>query len=164
MDGGEKIGALSARRKPLQDSPTPAGNPVGAALLLRLEALTGDEEFGAKAEKTLECFAGVVEHFGLYAASYGLALRRKTLPPVQVVVVGADAQADALEAAALKGYAVNKSVIRLKTLEVELPPTLADTLPHLPKQEGSFAVVCSGFACGLPLGQGEELEMALAAA
>ena len=32
------LGALSARRKPLQDTPTPAGNPAAAAALLRLEA------------------------------------------------------------------------------------------------------------------------------
>ena len=35
------LGALTARRKPLQDSPTPAGNPTAAAALLRLEALSG---------------------------------------------------------------------------------------------------------------------------
>src|SRR5271170_7495380 len=35
------LGALSARRKPLQDTPTPAGNPAAAAALLRLEALNG---------------------------------------------------------------------------------------------------------------------------
>ncbi len=37
------LGALSARRKPLQDSPTPAGNPTAAAALLRLEALDGNK-------------------------------------------------------------------------------------------------------------------------
>ena len=31
------LGALSARRKPLQDSPTPAGNPTAAAALLVLK-------------------------------------------------------------------------------------------------------------------------------
>ena len=35
------LGALTARRKPLQDSPTPAGNPTAAAALLRLEDLSG---------------------------------------------------------------------------------------------------------------------------
>ena len=30
----QRLGALVTRRKPLQDSPTPAGNPVAAALLL----------------------------------------------------------------------------------------------------------------------------------
>ena len=134
---------------------------MGASLLLRLEAVTGREDFEAKAKATLECFAGVVEHFGLYAASYGLALRRMVLPPEQVVIVGDDLQADALEAAALVRYAVNKSVVRLPSLKVALPPALAETLPHLPGQPGSFAVVCSGFACGLPLHHVEELEIAL---
>ena len=156
-DAGERIGALTARRKPLQDSPTPAGNPVGAALLLRLAELTGREEFREKAKATLECFAGVVEHFGLYAASYGLALRRMVEAPVQVVVVGVDAGADALERAALKGFAVGKSVVRLRTVGGELPPSLMETIPRLPEQGGSFGVVCRGFTCGLPVGTVEEL-------
>ena len=39
--GDSPLGALAARRKPLQDSPTPAGNPTAASALLRLEALSG---------------------------------------------------------------------------------------------------------------------------
>ncbi len=155
-EGEVRLGALNARRKPLQDAPTPAGNPVGAALLLRLAELTGREEFRAKAKATLECFAGMVEHFGLYAASYGLALRRMVLPAVQVVVVGEDKNADALERIALGRYAVNKSVVRLRELG-RLPASLAETIPHLPKREGSFAVVCSGFTCQPPVGSVEEL-------
>ena len=34
----ERMGALVARRKPLQDSPTPAGNPMAAMVLMRLAA------------------------------------------------------------------------------------------------------------------------------
>lgn len=60
---------VAARRKPLQDSPTPSGNAVAADVLVRLGNFT-------VARETLETFAGVAEHFGLYAASYGLALRR----------------------------------------------------------------------------------------
>ncbi len=160
-DATERIGALSARRKPLQDAPTPAGNPVGAALLLRLAELTGRGDFREKAKATLECFAGVVEHFGLYAASYGLALRRMVEPAVQVVVVGGDAGADALERAALRRYAVNKSVVRLREVG-ELPPALAETIPHLVGRARSFAVVCSGFTCQPPVERVGELMEALA--
>ena len=39
-----KLGALSARRKPFQDAPTPAGNPSAAIALLRLHAYTNDAE------------------------------------------------------------------------------------------------------------------------
>jgi uncharacterized protein YyaL (SSP411 family) len=61
----DAIGALSARRKPLQDTPTPAGNPTAAAALVRLEALNGNAKLREIAEATLEAFAGIVEHFGL---------------------------------------------------------------------------------------------------
>jgi uncharacterized protein YyaL (SSP411 family) len=155
-EGEVRLGALSARRKPLQDSPSPGGNAVAAMLLVRLAELTGRDDLRGRAQATLECFAGVVEHFGLHCASYGLALRRMVLPPVQVVVLGADGAADALERAALKGFAVNKSVVRLREAG-RLPPSLAETIPHLPRQEGSFAVVCRGFACGLPVTAVEEL-------
>ncbi|HET6216611.1 MAG TPA: DUF255 domain-containing protein, partial [Acidobacteriaceae bacterium] len=159
--GAEQLGVLTARRKPLQDSPTPAGNPAAAAALLRLEALNGRADFREKAEDTLEAFAGVVSHFGLYAGTYGLALERLLLPPVQVVVIGDDAPADELEAAATVGYAVNKSVIRLQRAQVgpELPPLLAETLPLLPDLKGdkSFAVVCKGTACLPPTTDPEKL-------
>src|SRR5580704_17479426 len=130
------LGALSARRKPLQDTPTPAGNPAAAAALLRLEALSGRADFRAKAEDTLENFAGIVEHFGLYAGTYGLALEQFLLPPTQVVIIGEDStEARGLEATGTAGYAVNKSVLRLKALQVKaeyLPPVLGETLPNLP--------------------------------
>ena len=158
--GSELLGVLTARRKPLQDSPTPAGNPSAAAALLRLEALNGRADLREKAEDTLETFAGVVTHFGLYAGTYGLALEQLLLPPVQVVVIG-EAAADELEAAALMGYAVNKSVIRLTRAQVaqELPPVLAETLPLLPDLKGahSFAVVCRGTSCLPPTRSPEQL-------
>jgi len=164
-DDPAAIGALSARRKPLQDSPTPAGNAVAATLLLRLHALTGNALYEARARDTLETFAGVVEHFGLYAASYGLALRRAIEPPVQVCVIGEDALADELAAAAMKRYAVNKSMIRLRREQLSgLPPALAETLPHLPPGEGSVAVVCRGNSCLPPIFAVEELSAALTTA
>jgi hypothetical protein len=162
--GEVRLGALVTRRKPLQDSPTPAGNPVGAALLLRLEALNGREDYAVKALETLETFAGVVEHFGLYAASYGLALQRMVLRAVQVCVIGDDAAARRLEAVALARYAVNKSVIRLRRDQLQaLPKALSETLPHLPglKGEGSFAVVCSGKGCLPPVSTVDELISAM---
>jgi uncharacterized protein YyaL (SSP411 family) len=158
----EAIGALSAQRKPLQDSPTPAGNAVAATLLLRLHGLTGDKLYLTRALDTLETFAGMVEHFGLYAASYGLALRRAVEPPIQVCVIGDDRLADELAATAMARFAVNKSVIRLKRSQLAtLPPALAETLPHLPASEGSMAVVCQGMSCLPPVASVEELEKVL---
>jgi uncharacterized protein len=157
-EGERRLGALVTRRKPLQDSPTPAGNPVAAALLTRLEALNGSVDYAVKAQETLENFAGVVEHFGLYAASYGLALQRLVQRAVQVCIIGDDADAKRLEAVAMARYAVNKSVVRLRRDQLKaLPPALAETLPHLPKIEGSFAALCNGKGCLPPVKTVDEL-------
>jgi len=50
--------------------------PMAAALLMRVGELNGRLDYAEKAQETLETFAGVVEHFGLYAATYALALQR----------------------------------------------------------------------------------------
>jgi uncharacterized protein YyaL (SSP411 family) len=158
----KRYGALATRRKPLQDSPTPAGNAVAAKLLLRLEELNGRVEYSVKALETLETFAGVVEHFGLYAATYGLALQRLVQRAVQVCIIGDDVEARRLEAVALARYAVNKSVIRLHRDQLDqLPPALAETLPFLPQLKageiGSVAVVCNGKGCLPPVKTVDEL-------
>lgn len=146
------LGVLAARRKPLQDTPTPAGNPSAAIALLRLEALSERTDFREKAEITLRSFAGIAEHFGLYAGTYGLALEMLLLAPSQVVVIGAGAEARKLATMAMAPYAVNKRVIVLRPEQVtaeNLPPVLAETLPHLPELGGgkAFAVVCRGASC-----------------
>ena len=156
------LGALSARRKPLQDTPTPAGNPSAAAALIRLEALSGRSDFHEKAEDTLEAFAGVVEHFGLFAGTYGLALELLLQPPAQVVVIGEGIEAKKLAAVATARYAVNKQVIVLAPDQVttaNLPLVLAETLPHLPSlgPGAAFAVVCKGTSCQPPTSDPERL-------
>jgi uncharacterized protein YyaL (SSP411 family) len=134
-DGQHAIGALSARRKPFQDSPTPAGNPAAALALLRLYSLTNLERYREIARKTLEIFAGIAEQFGIYAGTYGLASIWLARPYTQVVVVGDGPLADALYAAAVKPFAINKSVIHVRDEEAAaayLPPALSDSVPHLP--------------------------------
>jgi hypothetical protein len=161
------IGALMAKRKPLQDTPTPAGNPVAAAALLRLEALNGDAKLREVAEDTLEAFAGIVEHFGIYAGSYGLALEQLLTPAQQIVIVGEDDRADELESAARSGFAVNKTVLRAQAAmlrEGALPPVLKATLTQLPQLQKmeSFAVVCQGRHCLPAVHTVGELQAALA--
>jgi uncharacterized protein YyaL (SSP411 family) len=133
-------------------------------LLLRLYALNGSTEYAARARETMEAFAGVVEHFGLYAATYALALQKMLMSAMQVCVIGEDDAARELEKAALRRYSANKSVVRLRHAQMgALPPELQNTLPHLPmpKAGGSIAVVCSGNACHPPVSTVEELEKLL---
>ena len=161
------LGALTARRKPLQDAPTPAGNPTAATALLRLEALSGRDDYRTIAEGTLANFAGIVEHFGLYAGSYGLAAERLLLDPVQVVIVSSGPEADRMEATAVAGFAVNKTVMRIEPSRLipgELPDALAQTLLQVPAHAGreAWALVCRGRTCLPPVTDAEALFQALA--
>jgi uncharacterized protein YyaL (SSP411 family) len=165
-DGVVPLGALSARRKPLQDSPTPAGNPTAASALLRLESLSGRADFHDIAEDTLASFSGVVEHFGLYAGSFGLALERLLLDPVQVVIVGEGREADLLETTAVSGFAVNKTIVRLAPDQLvpgNLPPALAETLLQVPvpQDAAAWALLCKGRTCLPPITNPDALLHAL---
>jgi uncharacterized protein YyaL (SSP411 family) len=164
--GPAALGALRARRKPLQDSPTPAGNPTAASALIRLEALSGVSKYREIAEATLASFAGIVEHFGLYAGSYGLALEQLLLDPVQVIVVGSGPEAFRLEATAIARFAVNKTVLRITPSQIvpgRLPGAIADDLLSAPAPLGeeAWALVCVGRTCLLPITNPEALLEAL---
>jgi uncharacterized protein YyaL (SSP411 family) len=165
-DGKPALGVMSTLRKPLQDSPTPAGNPTAASALLRLEALSGRKEYRDIAQDTLGSFAGIVEHFGLYAGSYGLALERLLLDPVQVIVVGSGPEASRFEATAVARFAVNKTVMRIAPnvlARERLPEALEEVLPHVPQPEGAatWALVCTGRTCLPPITDLEKLLEAL---
>ena len=161
-----KLGALTARRKPYQDAPTPAGNPSAAIALLRLHAYTNDEKYRDKAEDTLEVFAGAAEQFGIYAGTYGIAATWLARPHTQVVIVGEDEKAEELQKVASTRFALNLSVVHLTDSEAvaqNLPPALAETIPKLPalKEKKSFAVVCSNFSCRPPIDDPEVLATVL---
>jgi uncharacterized protein len=153
---GLVLGALAARRKPLQDSPTPAGNPAAAVALLRLHAYSNNPDHRKIAERTLAAFAGIAEQYGLFAATYGIALDMLLHPHTQVVIAGSGPAAEKLKAAAVAPFSFHKSVLHLPEGEVVpqmLPPSLAETIPHLPdiKQKKIVAVLCSNFTCQPPI-------------
>ncbi|HLV86142.1 MAG TPA: thioredoxin domain-containing protein [Candidatus Sulfotelmatobacter sp.] len=169
-------GVLAMPRKPLQDSPTPAGNPMAVIALLRMHHYTGDASYRERAEQTLEAFAGVAEQFGIFAASYGIAVAYLLEEPVQVVVIadldkqdGSHPAASELYAAAVAPFAFNRATLRLApshAVAENLPPVLATTIPLLPGlQSGKpFAVLCSGSSCQPPVHDAGELRSALIAA
>jgi uncharacterized protein YyaL (SSP411 family) len=167
---GKNLGVLATRRKPLQDSPTPAGNPMAAIALLRMHHYSGRAEYREKAEQTLETFAGVAGQFGVFAATYGIAAVHLLESPTQIVVIDeGDGTADRLWTTAVEQFAFPKSALRLAANQVvaeNLPPVLAETLPNLPPlgKGKSFAVLCSGTACQPPVFSSDELRGALQSA
>ena len=166
---GAKLGVLATPRKPLQDSPTPAGNPMAAIALIRLHHLTGEADYREKAEDTLETFAGVAEQFGIFAATFGTAVIQFLESPTQVVVVKGEQDesvADQLYSAAIKPFAFRKLVLQISAshaVATNLPPALAATIANLPQISSgkSFAVLCSGMTCQPPIDDPGKLSQAL---
>ena len=153
-------GVLSARRKPFQDSPTPAGNSAAAILLMRLYHYTNERSYKDRAEQTLEVFADIAGQAGLFAATYGIAAVHFAQPQQQIIVLGSDERAMQLHRAATKGFRLNRSVLHIATHEASansLPPALAETLPTLPgaNDDQALAVVCEEFRCLPPFTEPE---------
>ena len=156
------LGILGTRRKPFQDSPTPAGNPAAAIALLRLHSYTNEPSYREKAQRTLEVFASGADKYGMFAATYALAVVHLTRPHSQVVIVGQDDAAIQLFREAVHPLSLNKSVLLVSpaaAVPQNLPPALAETIPNLPafKENRSFAVICSEFACQPPIFEVAEL-------
>jgi uncharacterized protein YyaL (SSP411 family) len=156
------FGVLGTRRKPFQDSPTPAGNPVAAIALLRLYAYTNDDNYREKAGQTLDIFGGVAGQYGLFAATYGIAGIHFSQPHTQVVVIGSGELADQLYIRAAASFSLSKAVLQLdfnKAVPQNLPPALAQTIPDLPtiKERKTAAIICSGFTCQAPIFDPDQL-------
>ncbi len=160
------LGVLGTRRKPFQDSPTPAGNSVAAIALLRLFALTHQQSYREQAEQTMDLLGGMGGKFGIFAATYAIAAVHFSSPHVQVAVVGEDDLAERLFTAATTTFSFSRTVLKLAANQAapqNLPPALADSIPNLPvvKEGKSIAVVCSGFSCQPPTADPEQLSRTL---
>ena len=160
------MGGLEVRRKPIQDSPTPAANSIASMVLDRLYAFTGEKLYRDWAEKTLEAFVGLVPQLGLFAANYGLAALLHARHPLQVVVTGAsgDPKAAQLEKAAAETYRFGKALLRVtpeQLASASLAPALRETLPHL-NAATAQALVCVETSCHPPIADPEKLKSLLA--
>src|ERR1700690_4126662 len=165
----ESLGVLNTARKPFQDSPTPAGNPMAAIALLRMHGYTDEAGYRDKAEQTLELLAAAAGQYGLFAATYGIAAVYFAEAHRQIVIVGDDGTAQQLYDEAIAGSSFGKSVLKMnfsQAVEANLPPALAASIPNLPsiKEGKSCAIVCSNGACQPPAFNVEELRKLLAPA
>jgi len=155
-DLADRHGSLTLPRKPFQDSPTPAANAVAVHVLDRLDVLADREDFGEKADATLALFAPKAGQYGLFAATYGLALIHHLRAPIDVVVVGRgdDERTRNLLDAAYQAPRAGKRVFAFEPSTVReraLPAGLAATLPDLPFDGTPVALVCEGSACHPPV-------------
>ena len=162
----QRQGRLEFAHKPFQDSPTPSGNSAAALVLDRLAELAERPDFREKAEAILNLFAAKAKEYGLFAATYGLALSHHLRAPVEIVVIGpaGDERTRALLQAAYQSPRAGKHVLIFEPKEVKagnLPAGLAATLPNLPLDGVPVALVCSGTACQPPVQTPEALAEAM---
>jgi len=166
--GQTSLGVLSTPRKAFQDSPTPAGNPMAAIALIRMHAYTGNTDYIEKAQKTLELLAGVAGQYGIFAATYGIAVVMFANPHEQIVIIGDDETASDLYRRAVRVSRLGKAVVKLTFSQVagqNLPPILAETIPNLPelKERKSCAVVCANGVCLPPALSSQALDRLISA-
>jgi hypothetical protein len=134
---------LVARRKELDDNPTPSGNSMLALVLLRIARIWGDDELERRAAGVLRLVRDLLPRA---PSAFGWALCALDLylsPPREIAVVGPPDSAVAR--AALRGFDPNAVVAFGPSDEVPLlaGKTLVD---------GSPAVyVCERFACRAPV-------------
>jgi uncharacterized protein YyaL (SSP411 family) len=134
--------------------------------MIRTHQYTNEQKYRDAAEKTLACFAGVADHFGIYAGTYAIAVRLLNEPHAQVVVIGDDAVAREMKQLATRHFRLNSSTLHLGQGQVvaqNLPPALAETLPNIPgiRDPRAMAILCSNFTCQSPIFSPQELETAL---
>jgi len=162
LDAADRQGSLTIRRKALQDSPTPAGNSVAAAVLGRLADLANRPDFAEKSARTFDLFAAKAAESGLHASTYALALTNHLRAPVEIVVIGAAGavEREQLLRAARRAPVAGKYVLAFSPEAVshgDLPAGLAEILPHLPLDGQAVALVCSGRSCQPPAATPDEL-------
>ncbi len=168
LSGEAPSPALSAKVKPFQDAPTPAGNPVAAIVFDRLGAVLGDSKYGAAAEAILAAFAASSSKYGIFAGTFAHAVRLHLEHPVHVTIVGDPAapQTRRLIEAAQRSYPPHAAVVALPPGEAPpggFPELARDFASSYPREKLPAACVCRATTCNIPTGDPAELSRQLSA-
>ncbi|MET0420825.1 MAG: thioredoxin domain-containing protein [Acidimicrobiia bacterium] len=158
---GRDAEVLIVRPKDFEDNATPSENSLAAHALLRLAALTGDDDARARATRWIAQVAPVLGEHPTAFAYLLRAVERVVHPSVEVAIVGDDgdpgraAMVDVLRARLLPS---GVRVIAAPGTSAELTPLLAD---RALVDGHASAFVCEHFACRLPVTDATALETAL---
>ena len=149
---GSKAGRLARRERPIEE------NAFAADGLLRLAALSGEDEWRDLALRALRGFVGGYRQWGQFAASYANAVARTLAEPLVVTVVG---PADDAVAATLwrRARAMTDPASSLHRL---VPDRDEEALMRLGFPKGRVAAyVCIGTVCSAPIADEDALVRAL---
>ena len=151
---------LIVRTKNPFDNATPSGNSIGALVLLRLGALTGDADLHEKAVQIFRLFGDMMDRAPSSCAQMICAFDFYQESPREIAIVGRpEDQRDFLQA-------VHRRFLPNKVLVAGDPANCPeDLVEHLPLLEGKMeggptraaAYVCRNFVCSKPASQAEDL-------
>ena len=150
-DDGER---LLVRQKEIYDGAIPSGNSIAALNLLRLWKVTSDREYGERAERTMNAFAGQVVS---QPASYTQLLNALDFflgPSYEVVIAGPEGNGDTagMVRALREAFIPNKVVIFRPAdgTEAEITRIAPYTRNQSNLDGRATAYVCRDFACQAP--------------
>jgi hypothetical protein len=160
--GSAGTGLLSARVKPVQDTPTPSPNGMAALAAARLTELTGEPRWRERRDRLLQAFAAGATELGIFGATYLLAASWALQPASHLVIVeeGDTALANALHLAALRSGLPRRVVHRVRADQTG--PLPAAVLGMLGASHGTRAYLCVGTSCQAPVQSVEAWEAVLA--
>jgi uncharacterized protein YyaL (SSP411 family) len=146
--------ALIIRRRTVSDDATPAANGTLPGILTKLALLTGKADYFIRADEVIRAFAGELQEnifpLGSYIASLDTRLR-----PVQVVLIGTEAETAPLARAAISVSCPSRVLMRVaggKVLPAGHPAHGKE------RQDGKpTAYVCAGETCSLPVTETDAL-------
>jgi uncharacterized protein len=149
--------ALIARPRAAYDSPTPTGNAMAAAVLLKLAAYTGEDRYRELAEETLASLAGVAEAAPVMSGQWLSAalLAHEGLAEVAIVGDLRGREGAALLAAAREGFMPLVVVAAKPAQAVSRIPLLLQREPLL--GTSATAWVCRDNTCSAPTADPAEL-------
>jgi uncharacterized protein YyaL (SSP411 family) len=157
-------GTPVARPRDLQDGATPSGNAMAAGVLLQLGAMTGRQDFTARATELLRTMARTMREHPLAAGRYLSALDFY-LGPVKEVALAGDRDGPALQSMLDAVYARFEPNVIVGYVDEE-HPNIVGIMPFLqerPARDGrATAYVCEHFACLPPVYDADSLARLLA--
>ena len=144
---------LIHRTKAFADDATPAGNGVGARVLLRLGYLLGESRYLTAAEHTLRAAWPALERHPHGHVSLLAALEELLTPPEIVILRGEARTIGGWREAVAPMYAPHRLLLAIPSEAADLPPAIAEKTARA----GTVAYVCRGTTCSAPLDSLEAL-------
>ncbi|MDQ2829160.1 MAG: thioredoxin domain-containing protein [Chloroflexota bacterium] len=147
---------LISRPKEVFDNAVPSGNSTAVDVLLRLAALSGENSYAERAERTLQGLTGIVQRapsgFGRSLAAMEFALST----PTEVAIAGdLEGAADALLQVVNGAYRPNVVTAVMRPGALEAGIALLEGRDRVDGQAAAY--VCERFACRRPVTTPDDL-------